>query len=68
MKQPGEVHASQTAWQPIETVPQDRRWVLVWQEDYECAVCRFGPGLISEPDDVQWTHWMPIPSPPGASQ
>ena len=51
-------------WQPIESVPKDRRWVLVWSEDCDYSVYRFGPGLISEPDDPQWSHWMPLPDPP----
>ncbi len=46
------------------TVPTDKRWVLVWQEDNDYWIYRFGPGLMSEPDDVQWTHWMPLPAPP----
>ncbi len=51
-------------WQPIDTVPQDREYVLVWNEDEGCAVYRFGPGLISAVDDPQWTHWMPLPDSP----
>ncbi len=51
-------------WQPIETVPQDRRWVLVWGEDIEYCVYRFGPGLI-DAEEPQPTHWMPLPDPPG---
>jgi len=60
-----------TAWQPIETAPQDRR-VMVWKE---------ATGIyISEFEDGEWpmhgwgrrggvwyprpTHWMPLPEPP----
>ena len=52
------------AWQPIATVPRDRRYVLVWQEDVGYWIYRFGPGLITEPDDIQWTHWRELPAPP----
>jgi hypothetical protein len=56
-----------SGWQPIATVPQDRRWVLVWSEDMEYCVYRFGPGLI-EAEGPQPTHWMPLPAAPVSSE
>jgi len=57
----------QPEWHPIATVPQDRTYVLVWQEDVGHDVYRFGPGLISQPDDPQWTHWKPLDTPRGVA-
>ncbi len=51
------------AWRPIETAPQDRRWLLVWCEDVGYSIYRFGPGLI-EAEEPQPTHWLPLPDPP----
>jgi len=51
-------------WYPIDTVPQDGRWVLVWQEDAEWAIYRFGPDFIAELEEPQWTHWRPLPAGP----
>jgi Protein of unknown function (DUF551) len=56
-------------WQPIETAPKDRPFLIYWQQS-----------LIGQPcvDIVSWqeyqeilgygeppaTHWMPLPDPP----
>lgn len=50
-------------WHPIATVPQDRRWVLVWCEDVGYSIYRFGSGLHAS-EEPQPTHWRPLPDPP----
>jgi len=57
-------------WQPINTAPRDGtpvdlwhkngfRIVSTWWTDDQCWSCFM--------DDYDFTHWMPIPSPPGFS-
>lgn len=58
------VRVLEQPWQPIASVPRHRMWVVVTDADQNYGVYRFGDGLISEPDEPHWTHWMPLPAPP----
>jgi hypothetical protein len=55
--------AETQGWQPIETAPKDRRWLLGWHEDFGHFVFRDGPGLVTGEDPMP-THWMSLPPPP----
>ena len=62
-------------WQPIETAPRDGSEILLWDKEFEaCAVGYFFepfaqwvafPGCTEE---VNPTHWMPLPQPPEEEQ
>lgn len=59
--------AQAKGWQPAKTMPKDKSWVLGWNADQGCFVCRDGPGLLTG-EDPDPTHWMPLPAPPPAEE
>jgi hypothetical protein len=51
------------SWQPIETMPEDGREVLLWYGHINLQL----PGYAGEFDrfiGVRPTHWMEVPKPP----
>lgn len=72
---------ARSEWLPIESAPRDGTWFLGWNptgiiEDQVQVYSWHNPGLGDPPwwinaadsndGDDQPTHWMPLPSPPGA--
>ena len=63
-------------WQPIETAPRNGRPIFCWSHD--AAFCGMWVGYWNalegrwrdlwvsdeDEDNVQPTHWMPLPEPP----
>ena len=63
-------------WQPIETAPEDGTWVHVYWPTM--PITRYPQVAFNHGDEYGWdtpddyghvqpTHWMPLPSPPCAS-
>ncbi len=62
-----------SGWQPIETVPLDVRWVMVWRPALTVeGLPTFPAGPVRQCffGDALWTvatHWMPLPDQPATS-
>ncbi len=55
-------------WMPIETMPTSKL-VLVSDGALVKPVTRVGPDTVAAPVLMRlgmWTHWRPLPPPPGA--
>lgn len=67
-------------WQPIETAPKDGTYILVWGQDFDCAMTAQWSLLDINPNTTTFehgwtaygvifeglTHWMPMPEKPAA--
>jgi hypothetical protein len=58
-------------WQPIETAPRDRVWIIGGRAGWECSVqlVRWNGRSWAMPcgevfSDNWLTHWQPLPEPP----
>lgn len=60
-------------WQPIETAPKDTTEILVYGDERIFLVYWYLDEWINGDVTLGWaeidpTHWMPLPSPPGDTQ
>lgn len=61
-------------WQPIETAPDDKEPILIFDDGAMAVAIRISEGPIYTDgqtkgiydDPLEWlpTHWMPLPDPP----
>jgi hypothetical protein len=58
-------HLSWDGWQPIETAPYA---VCVLAARFDTACGEWVYGVVLSPPSRPFTHWMPLPAPPGAAR